>query len=196
MDKIPNYDALDDQHCRNYASNVKKSSKFETKTKVHGFAPSGLRALKDLRSGKEANASVESKMIRIFALGTGQIKVLQHGLRKRDAGIHMRKKGKLHSLINQETVSALLEEMDYLWEIYRIDQHYKSAYLESLSRLQMATYIQLLAKEIENLYNEKAAIQQLYSAIQKREEQVKYIKELNQFLLGGKASLSEMREKV
>ena len=107
------------------------------------------------------------------------------------------KKVKINSqnLINQETISALQEEIEYLWNVYRIDSYYQKAYLESLSRLHIATYIQFLAKEIENLYNEKADIQKLYFAIQKREEQLKYLKELNHFLAEGKSN-TEAKENV
>jgi len=51
-----------------------------------------------------------------------------------------------------------------------------------MAKLHIATYIQFMAKEIENLYNEKSPIQQLYVSIQKREEQLKFIQELNKFL--------------
>lgn len=101
------------------------------------------------------------------------------------------------SIISQETLAALQEEIDYLWGLYRIDPYYRRAYMDSLSRLQVQMYIQLLAKEIENLYNEKAAVQQLCLAIQKREEQIKYIRQLDRFLGEGQSkSPTEARENV
>ena len=115
-------------------------------------------------------------------------------VRKTSAAVR-KKKAKGGTLINQETIAALQEEIEYLWTVYRIDPYYRKAYMESLAKLHIATYIQLLAKEIENLYNEKAAIQQLCVAVQKREEQIKFIRELNQFLVGEQGR-PDIRENV
>ena len=93
-----------------------------------------------------------------------------------------------HNFVNQETISALQEEIEYLWSLYRIDKYYQKAYYESLSNVPITAYIQFLAKEIENLYNEKSTIQQLYSAICKREEQLHSIKNLEPYLEEGKVN--------
>lgn len=69
------------------------------------------------------------------------------------------------------------EEIKYYWSIYRIEPYYQEAYLKNLSRLHIATYIQFLAKEIENLYNETSNLQKLYAAIRKREKTIRHLKE-------------------
>ena len=104
-------------------------------------------------------------------------------------------RSKVHNFINQETVSALQEEIEYLWSVYRIEPYYQKAYFESLSRLHITTYIQFLAKEIENLYNEKSSLQQLYAVIRKREEHIRALKEFD-ILLEPEEVTEQVKEKV
>ncbi len=185
-------------HCKNYTENVKRYCKVSFRSRgVNSFAPSGLRALRELRGEKRAEDSVGSMFSSRTNVGAEKIRTvgLHDRTVKRRSAAPRKKGSRGQNLINQETVSALQEEVEYLWTVYRIDPYYRRAYLESLAKLHIATYIQLLAKEIENLYNEKAAIQQLYLAIQKREEQIKYIRQLNQFLADGKSG-PEARENV
>lgn len=56
-------------------------------------------------------------------------------------------------------------------------------------------YIQLMAKEIENLYNEKSAAQHVFITINKREEIIKCLKQMNP-LLGTNSGNAELKEKV
>jgi hypothetical protein len=97
-------------------------------------------------------------------------------------GMAPRKKGQMNNLISPETISALQDEIEYYWNVYRIDSYYTTAYMDCLSKLHIATYIQLLAKEIENMRSEKAAIQRLYVTMQKREESLASVSDLAQFL--------------
>lgn len=53
--------------------------------------------------------------------------------------------------------------------MYRIDKTYRDAFLTSIEHQIPSQYVQCLAKEIDNLYNEKSQIQKLYAQIQKRE---------------------------
>lgn len=115
---------------------------------------------------------------------------------KRKSSANTVKKDKsIKTVINQETISALQEEIEYLWNVYRIDKHYQRSYLESLARLQITTYIQLMAKEIENLYNEKSVLQNLMSSIEKREAKIKQIAQFNTFLASN-PNCPENNEKV
>jgi anaerobic ribonucleoside-triphosphate reductase len=84
------------------------------------------------------------------------------------------------NLINPETIASLKEEIQYLWEIYRIDRVYREVFTESMSKLPPKMCIQILAKEIENLYNEKATIQQIFMSIQQREDCINTLKDLIQ----------------
>jgi len=84
------------------------------------------------------------------------------------------------NLINPETIVSLKGEILYLWEIYRIDKVYRKAFTESVSKLPPKMCIQILAKEIENLYNEKATIQQIFLSIQQREDCINTLKNLIQ----------------
>jgi hypothetical protein len=74
------------------------------------------------------------------------------------------------NLVNAETVAALQDELEYLWEVYRVDLHYRHAFSDSVAGTPPTYYIQRLATEINNLYNERAAVQQLQLGMQKREE--------------------------
>ena len=82
------------------------------------------------------------------------------------------------NLINQGTITSLNEEILYLWETYKVDKVYQDAFIESMSELQPKMHIQILAKEIENLYNRKATIQQLFMSIHNREDRINSIKEI------------------
>lgn len=94
----------------------------------------------------------------------------------------LNKKKAGQNLINTDTIASLQEEISYLWEIYRIDKYYEDVFMESLSNLSPKMYIQLMAKEIENLYNEKSNVQHIFLTIQKREEMIKCLKQMNQVL--------------
>ena len=97
-------------------------------------------------------------------------------------GVTPGKKKSGKNLVTPDTIASLQEEISYLWEIYRVEKTYCEAFMDSLSNLQPKMYIQLLAKEIENLYNEKAVIQHIFTSIQKREESVKYIHQMISYL--------------
>lgn len=99
------------------------------------------------------------------------------------------------NLINAETAASLREEINYLWEIYRIDKMYREAFMESMAGLPPKMHIQVLAKEIENLYNEKAAIQQIFVAIQQREECIGLLEEAINGLQEN-SSVAEIKEQV
>ena len=99
------------------------------------------------------------------------------------------------NLVNPETISSLQEEIIYLWEIYKIEKVYQDAFMDSLLSLQPKMYIQILAKEIENLYNEKAAVQQIYLAIQKREDSIKYVKQILSYMQSNPVS-SDIKDQV
>lgn len=92
-------------------------------------------------------------------------------------------RGKIYrnqSIVNPKTITALKEEIFYLWDIYKIDVSYRDAFLNSIENQPRSQQVQSLAKEIENLYNEKAEIQKLYTQIQKREVVLAEIQQINE----------------
>eukprot|EP00826_Nyctotherus_ovalis_P046023 TRINITY_DN5152_c0_g1_i23.p1 TRINITY_DN5152_c0_g1~~TRINITY_DN5152_c0_g1_i23.p1 ORF type:complete len:137 (+),score=21.80 TRINITY_DN5152_c0_g1_i23:208-618(+) len=101
----------------------------------------------------------------------------------------------LEEIANRKTLAALQEEICYLWSINSVDPTYQKAFLECLSKARAKLCIQFLAKEIESLEKKTSDIQQLYSSIEKREELIKRIRELNEFLWEQKLS-QEVKEKV
>ena len=86
------------------------------------------------------------------------------------------------NLVNPETIGSLKEEIFYLWELYQIDKLYQDAFMRCLSGLQPKMYIQILAKEIENLHNEKATMQQIFISIQQREDCIGVIEKISENL--------------
>ncbi len=88
-------------------------------------------------------------------------------------------------LINEETVSALKDEIGYLWEVYRIEPYYREAFWTSLAGLPAPIFVQRLAKEIEELYKEKSPVQRLFAAIRRREELFCQVEKLNNDLVQG-----------
>lgn len=101
----------------------------------------------------------------------------------------------LEELANRKTLAALQEKIRYFWSINSVDPTYQKAFLECLSKARTKLHIQFLAKEIESLEKQTSDIQQLYSSIEKREELIKTIKELNEFLWEQKLS-QEVKEKA
>lgn len=104
---------------------------------------------------------------------------------------------KLKGIINPETVSALKEEIQYLWEVYKIDPSFRQSFFDSIAHLQPKLCVEALAKEIQNLYNEKAEIQILISQIQRREKLVADIKLLSENLVKEKIKINkEIQENI
>ena len=196
MDKIPAYDAMADAHCRNFAETVKNSNKLGMRRKANVLlAPGGLRVARNesaqFGGDDSPRSGIQGDSDYHHLLGPSKMKMGNERRRPSNSktyGLVPRKKGQMSNLISPETISALQEEIEYYWNVYRIDSYYTSAYMDCLAKLHITTYIQLLAKEIENLRNEKAAIQRLYITIQKREESLGSVSELAQYLASGPSS--------
>lgn len=87
-----------------------------------------------------------------------------------------------YSLLDPEVVVSLKEEIKALWTLYNIEKVYQEAFIDAVSLLNSKLAIQILAKEIENLRNEKANVQQIDVAILDREETIRSIHQLLNFM--------------
>jgi len=186
IQKMPEYNPLEDEHCRIYSDSLKRYGKSAAKGKPHAvLAPGGLRVIKAQPSIERPN---DNSLMSIFINLPSKIskdgeKKLKSNKSKENISPKKNIPGTVKkkigpTLVNPDTISSLHEEITYLWEIYRIEKVYQNAFMESLQYLQPKMYIQILAKEIENLYNEKSMVQQLFLSIQKREDAIKTIKQL------------------
>ena len=92
------------------------------------------------------------------------------------------------NIINAETISALKDEIMYLWEIYKIDPHYRDAFFACISGMSPTLHVQHLAKEIENLYKEKSTVQKLCVCIRKREEIMAHVEKMNEYFMQNPSS--------
>lgn len=97
--------------------------------------------------------------------------------------------------VAKSTITELTDEIQYLWELHKVDHIFQNAFLKSISGLQPTIVIQMLAKEIDCLYKEKSNIQHLLLSILKREEKLRDMQEMNN-LLKEKAEDNETLEKV
>ena len=192
---------MEDEHCRQYTESLKRGIKPTVKGKAHALlAPGGLRVIKAQPTLERGTDSSVSSNLPSLRLNVGQERKMRNAISKENispkkpVGISGKKKAG-PNLVNSDTIASLQEEISYLWEIYRIDKAHQEAFLDSLASLQPKMYIQLLAKEIENLYNEKAAIQQVFVAMQKREESIKCVKQILGYLATN-PPLMDIKEQV
>lgn len=163
---------MEDEHCRIYSEAIKRNGRSANKGKLHAIlAPGRVRAVK-VQQGAESNndrSKVESRSN------------LRSHKSKENISKNIVTQGRSRfsaNLINPETVASLQEELRYLWDTHKIDATYQNYFIQGLAGLELKMLVQIVAKEIENLYNEKAAIQQLFLAMQKREECVAHLKDL------------------
>jgi len=162
---------LEDDHCKMYSEAIRRNGRSGNKGKLHAIlAPGRVRAVKvqegsndqgkvrgESRSNLRPNKSKENISKNISTQGRSKFSA---------------------NLVNPETIVSLQEELRYLWETHKIDKIYQDHFICGLSGLEPKMHIQILAKEIENLYNEKATIQQLLQSIYKREECINHLKSL------------------
>ncbi len=110
-------------------------------------------------------------------------------------GVTSGKKRSGKNLVTPGTIASLQEEISYLWEIYHIEKSQQDSFMDSLTGLQPKMYIQLLAKEIENLCNEKSTIQLVAAAIQRREESIKCVHQIISYISTSQPT-ADIREQV
>lgn len=95
-----------------------------------------------------------------------------------------------------ETLATLKDEITYLWGAYKIDPYYQDLFWASLAGLPTPACVQCLAKEIEDLYNERACVQRLFANISRREDLFGRIEKLNECLIKCTNKSRDMLENV
>jgi len=86
------------------------------------------------------------------------------------------------TLLDPEIIVSLKQEIAGLWAMYKIEKVYQKAFIDAVTPLNSKLSIQILAKEIENLRNEKANVQQIEVAIGDREELIRSVHQLLNFI--------------
>lgn len=86
------------------------------------------------------------------------------------------------SIISTEVVNYLKDELLATWEAYLIPDYHRSVFLDCIFGLKPQQYSPIIVKEIEELQNEKAPIQNTIRAIIARESCISQILELEKVL--------------
>lgn len=91
---------------------------------------------------------------------------------------------------------ALKEEIGELWREHRVEKVYQEGFTDAVARVDTKLGIQILAKEIENLRNEKANVQLIAAAVLEREEAVSAVHQLINFVQNNSSNTNAKNEVV
>ena len=160
IERMPEYNALKDRHWQAYVNIIKK--KFKKTKRIQPqveMAPGRIRRRK-IKQPDEG--SVERNGSR------------PTGSRPPKAGI-----GKNRNAITDEVMETLKEDLNRIWDEFRIPQYHKDVFSRSLQHLSTESAAAMIAKEIENIRKHKSPVQKVVLGVIAREKLLHEIENSN-----------------
>jgi hypothetical protein len=92
--------------------------------------------------------------------------------------------------VTEETLQYLQSELTKYWDAYNVEVYHRNVFKDCVEGLSLELCSPIIAKEIQDMQNEKAPILKVMKAVLAREECLKNIFEMNTFISSNPQSVN------